>query len=121
MHSKILIVEDDVLSMKLETELLQAHGYDINQSIDGKNTLHLARKYHPDLIIMDVRLPEVSGLEYVKRLKDEEDLKDIPVLAVTALVMNGDEEMCLEAGCDHYISKPFSVPNFLETIAKLIK
>ena len=121
MPNKILIVEDDELSMKLETELLQAHGYDIIQLVDGKDTLHLAREHHPDLIIMDIRLPGVSGLEHVKMLKADDSLKEIPVLAVTALALKGDEQKILEAGCDGYIAKPISGSHFLETVANLTK
>ena len=116
----ILIVEDDDLSMKLATDLLHAHGYDILHSVDGKDTLPLAREHHPDLIIMDIQLPEISGMEYTKMLKADEGLKDIPVLAVTAFAMKGDEEKILEAGCDGYIAKPISVTHFLETVERLI-
>lgn len=121
MPKTILIVEDDVLSMKLETDLLQVNGYDILQSVDGKDAVELAREHHPDLIIMDIKLPEVSGVEHVKALKADEALRDIPVLAVTAFALEGDKEKFLDAGCDGYIAKPISVPHFLETVAKLIK
>ena len=120
MQKTILIVEDDDLSMKLATDLLNAHGYDTLHSVDGKDTLQLAGEHHPDLIIMDIQLPEISGVEHIKALKADEGLKDIPVLAVTAFAMKGDEEKILEAGCDGYIAKPISVPNFLETVEKLI-
>ena len=121
MAKTILIVEDDVLSMKLETDVLQATGYDTLQSVDGKDAVELAREHHPDLIIMDIKLPEVSGVEHVKTLKADEALRDIPVLAVTALALSGDKEKFLDAGCDGYIAKPISVPHFLETVEKLIK
>ncbi len=121
MAKTILIVEDNELNMKLENDLLQAHGYDTLQSFDGKNTLQLAREHHPDLIIMDIQLPGVSGVELVKALKADNALRDIPVLAVTAFALKGDEERILEAGCDGYIAKPISVPNFLETVANLTK
>ncbi len=121
MPKTILIVEDDFLSMKLSTDLLHAHGYDTLHSVDGKDTLQIAREQHPDLIIMDIQLPEISGVEHTKMLKADEELKDIPVLAVTAFALKGDEENILEAGCDGYIAKPISVPHFLETVAKLIK
>ena len=120
MTKTILIVDDDDLSMKLENDLLQAHGYDTLQSVDGKNTIKLAREHHPDLIIMDIQLPEISGMEYTKMLKADDELKDIPVLAVTAFAMRGDEEKNRAAGCDDYIAKPISVPNFLETVERLI-
>ncbi len=121
MPKTILIVEDDVLSMKLETDVLQVNGYDILQSVDGKDAVELAREHHPDLIIMDIKLPNVSGIERTKLLKADDALKDIPVLAVTALALMGDEERILEAGCDGYMAKPISVPHFLETVTNLIK
>lgn len=121
MPKTILIVEDDELSMKLETDLLHAHGYDTLQSVDGKEAVELAREHHPDLIIMDIKLPEVSGVEHVKALKADEALRVIPVLAVTAFALRGDEEKFLDAGCDGYIAKPISVLHFLETVEKLIK
>ncbi len=121
MPKTILIVEDDEMSMKLENDLLQAHGYDTLQSVDGKDAIQLARDHHPDLIIMDIQLPGVSGTEHTKMLKADDQLKDIPVLAVTAFAMKGDEEKIRAAGCDGYIAKPISVPHFLETVAKLIK
>ena len=120
MAKTILIIEDDDLSIKLETDLLQAHGYETLQSVDGKDTLQLARKHHPDLIIMDIQLPGVSGMELTKMLKADDQLKDIPVLAVTAFGMKGDEEKIRTAGCDDYIAKPISVSNFLETVERLI-
>jgi len=117
----ILIVEDNELNMKLQNDLLRAHGYDTLQSVDGKDALSLAREHNPDLIIMDIQLPEVSGLEYTKMLKADDALRDIPVLAVTAFAMKSDKEKCLEAGCDGYIAKPISAPHFLKTVEKLIK
>jgi len=120
MQKTILIVEDDDLSMKLATDLLHAHGYDTLHSVDGKDTLQLASEHHPDLIIMDIQLPEISGMEYTKRLRADDALKDIPVLAVTAFAMKGDEEKIRAAGCDDYIAKPISVLNFLETVERLI-
>lgn len=121
MVKTILIVEDDNLSMKLETDLLHAHGYDTLHSVDGKEILQLAREHHLDLIIMDIRLPEISGMEYTRMLKADDQLKHIPVLAVTAFAMKGDKEKILEAGCDGYIAKPISVPFFLETVEKFVK
>ena len=117
----ILIVEDDHMNSKFVTDLLHAHGYDTLHSVDGMDTLQLAREHHPDLIIMDIQLPEISGVEHTKMLKVDETLKDIPVLAVTAFALKGDEEKILEAGCDGYIAKPISIPNFLDTVERLIK
>lgn len=121
MNKTILIVEDDVPNMKLFNDLLQAQGYKTLQSVDGLDCLRLAREHRPDLILMDIQLPKISGAEHTRALKADDDLKDIPVLAVTAFAMLGDKEKILAAGCDDYISKPISVPNFLETVAHHIK
>jgi len=120
MTKTILIVEDDALSLKLESDLLQSHGYNIIESVDGMDTLELARKHHLDLIIMDIMLPNTSGIVHVAMLKADANLRCIPVIAVTAMAMKGDKEKLLEAGCDAYIAKPISVPLFLETVAKHI-
>lgn len=119
MAKTILIVEDNDLNMKLFNDLLQAHGYETVQTMDGRDVLQLARENRPDLIIMDIQLPEISGLEVTRMLKADDELKDIPVLAVTAFAMKGDEEKIREGGCEGYIAKPISVPTFLETVAKL--
>ena len=112
----ILIVEDNDLNMKLFHDLLEAHGYRILQTKDGMESLKLARQHRPDLILMDIQLPEVSGLEVTKWLKEDDDLKAIPVIAVTAFAMKGDEERIREGGCEAYLSKPISVGKFLETV-----
>ncbi|HJO72255.1 MAG: response regulator [Rhodospirillales bacterium] len=116
----ILIVEDNKLNMKLFNDLLQANGYNTLQANDGGEALGLAREHHPDLILMDVQLPEISGLEVTKRLKSDDDLKSIPIVAVTAFAMKGDEERVLNGGCQGYIAKPISAPNFLDTVAKFL-
>jgi two-component system, cell cycle response regulator DivK len=120
MPKKILIVEDNELNMKLFNDLLQAHGYETIQTMDGRDVLQLARDHAPDLIIMDIQLPEISGLEVTKMLKADDGLKNIPVIAVTAFAMKGDEEKIREGGCEGYIAKPISVPSFLDTIAKFL-
>jgi len=117
----VLIVEDDELNMKLCSDLLQAHGYTTVLSVDGMDVMDLAREHRPDLIIMDIQLPHKSGLEHTKQLKADDELKNIPVIAVTAFAMKGDEDRILAGGCDDYIPKPISVPSFLDTIAKHIK
>lgn len=114
----VLIVEDNELNMKLFNDLLDAHGYRTIQTRDGIEALDLARQHKPDLILMDIQLPEVSGLEVTKWLKDDETLKHIPVIAVTAFAMKGDEEKIREGGCEAYISKPISVVSFLETVRR---
>ncbi len=117
---QVLIVEDNVLNMKLFNDLLVAHGYDTLQSKTGAEALALARRHHPDLILMDIQLPEVSGLQVTKWLKEDEDLRAIPVIAVTAFAMKGDEEKIREGGCEAYIAKPISVISFLKTIERFV-
>jgi two-component system cell cycle response regulator DivK len=116
MSKKVLIVEDNELNMKLFHDLLDSQGYETLQTREGLQALALARAHHPDLILMDIQLPEISGLEVTKWLKDDEELSHIPVIAVTAFAMKGDEERIRQGGCEAYISKPISVMHFLETI-----
>ena len=120
MAKTVLIVEDNELNMKLFHDVLDAHGYDTLQTRTGLGALELARKHHPDLILMDIQLPEVSGLEVTKWLKEDDSLRDIPVVAVTAFAMKGDEERIRQGGCEAYISKPISVPMFLGTVRQFI-
>jgi two-component system cell cycle response regulator DivK len=120
MSKSILVVEDNELNMKLFHDLLEAQGYTVLQSRDGMEALKVARAHMPDLILMDIQLPEVSGLEVTKWLKEDEELRKIPVIAVTAFAMKGDEEKIREGGCEAYISKPISVVNFLETVEKFL-
>jgi two-component system cell cycle response regulator DivK len=112
----VLIVEDNELNMKLFHDLLEAHGYHTVGTRNGIEALELAREHRPDLIVMDIQLPEVSGLEVTKWLKDDPELQAIPVVAVTAFAMKGDEERIREGGCEAYLSKPISVAKFLETV-----
>jgi two-component system, cell cycle response regulator DivK len=116
MSKKVLIVEDNELNMKLFHDLLDSQGYETLQTREGLQALALARAHHPDLILMDIQLPEISGLEVTKWLKDDEELSHIPVIAVTAFAMKGDEERIRQGGCEAYISKPISVMHFLDTI-----
>ncbi len=120
MTKTVLIVEDNELNMKLFHDLLEAHGYKTLQTKDGMEALELARKHRPNLVLMDIQLPEVSGLEVTKWIKEDDDLKSIPVIAVTAFAMKGDEEKIREGGCEAYIAKPISVSNFIEVIEKVI-
>ncbi len=117
----VLIVEDNDLNMKLFHDLLDAHGYQTLQTRDGMEVLNIARAHRPDLILMDIQLPEVSGLEVTKWLKDDESLRSIPVIAVTAFAMKGDEEKIREGGCEAYIAKPISVAHFLETVRSFLE
>jgi two-component system cell cycle response regulator DivK len=120
MAKTVLIVEDNELNMKLFHDLLEAQGYKTVGTRNGVDALELARKHHPDLVLMDIQLPEVSGLEVTKWLKDDPQLKTIPVVAVTAFAMKGDEERIREGGCEAYLSKPISVGKFIETIRNFL-
>jgi two-component system, cell cycle response regulator DivK len=116
MKKTVLIVEDNELNMKLFNDLLEAHGYATLKTANGVEALDLARAHKPDLILMDIQLPEVSGLDVTKWLKEDDELKSIPVIAVTAFAMKGDEERIREGGCEAYLSKPISVSKFLHTV-----
>jgi two-component system cell cycle response regulator DivK len=116
MAKTVLIVEDNELNMKLFNDLLEAHGYVTLKTADGIQAIELARQHRPNLILMDIQLPEVSGLDVTRWLKEDEDLKSIPVVAVTAFAMKGDEERIRKGGCEAYLSKPISVAKFLETV-----
>jgi two-component system, cell cycle response regulator DivK len=116
MPKTVLIVEDNELNMKLFNDLLEANGYRTLQTKDGHAVMEIARREKPDLILMDIQLPEVSGLEVTKWLKDDDELKAIPVVAVTAFAMKGDEERIRAGGCEAYLSKPISVAKFVGTI-----
>jgi len=118
---RILIVEDNDLNMKLFHDLLEAHGYDILQTKDGLEALKLAREHRPDLILMDIQLPAISGLEVTRWLKEDPALAHIPVVAVTAFAMKGDEERIRDGGCEAYLAKPISVTSFLETIGRFLE
>ena len=116
MSKTVLIVEDNELNMKLFNDLLEAHGYGTLQTRSGVEAVELTRQHKPDLILMDIQLPEVSGLQVIMWIKDDEDLKHIPIIAITAFAMKGDEEKIRQGGCDAYLSKPISVVKFLETV-----
>jgi two-component system cell cycle response regulator DivK len=113
-------VEDNELNMKLFHDLLDAHGYATIRTRNGMDALKLARQHHPNLILMDIQLPEVSGLEVTKWLKEDEELRAIPVVAVTAFAMKGDEERIRQGGCEAYISKPISIGTFIATVRRFI-
>jgi two-component system, cell cycle response regulator DivK len=117
---RILIVEDNELSMKLFHDLLEAHGYQTLQTRDGMEALRIAREHRPDLILMDIQLPEISGLEVTKWLKEDDELRSIPVIAVTAFAMRGDEEKFREGGCEDYIAKPISVARLIQTVQRFV-
>jgi two-component system cell cycle response regulator DivK len=121
MSKTILIVEDNELNMKLFNDVLQAHGYKTIQTRDGMDALRLTKENRPDLILMDIQLPEVSGLEVTKWIKADKEIRDIPVIAVTAFAMKGDEEKIRQGGCEAYIAKPISITNFLGTIKQFLQ
>jgi two-component system, cell cycle response regulator DivK len=120
MAKTVLIVEDNELNMKLFNDLLQAQGYETLQSNDGIKAIGIAREHRPDLILMDIQLPEVSGLEVTKWLKEDESLRSIPVIAVTAFARRGDEEKIRQGGCEGYIAKPITIAGFLETVRRYL-
>ena len=119
-RKRVLIVEDNDLNMKLFNDLLVAHGYGTLQTKDGTEALALARQYRPDLILMDIQLPEVSGLQVTQWIKSDDVLRSIPVIAVTAFAMKGDEEKIRDGGCEAYIAKPISVSSFLRTVERFL-
>jgi two-component system cell cycle response regulator DivK len=120
MKKKILIVEDNDLNLKLFRDLLTAHGYEIFETKDGLEAIILTREQRPDLILMDIQLPEISGLDVTRRVKADESIRHIPIIAVTAFAMKDDEEKILAAGCEAYVSKPISILPFLNTVRRFL-
>lgn len=120
MAQTVLIVEDNEMNMKLFHDLLSAHGYGTLQTRDGIEALALAREHTPNLIVMDIQLPGISGLEVVRWLKEDANLRDIPIVAVTAFAMKGDEEKIRTGGCDAYLAKPISVTKFIDTVRRFM-
>lgn len=120
MKNKVLIVEDNELNMKLFDDLLTAYGYETVKTQDGREVLDLARAHKPNLILMDIQLPEVSGLEVTQWLKADAELKHIPVVAVTAFAMKGDEDKIRAGGCEDYLSKPISISEFIKVVQKYL-
>src|SRR5271155_4316915 len=120
MAKKVLVVEDNELNMKLFHDLLEAQGYETLETREGLQALSLAREHRPDLILMDIQLPEISGLEVTKWLKEDDELAHIPVIAVTAFAMKGDEEKIRDGGCEAYIAKPISVAGFMRTVERFL-
>ncbi len=117
----VLIVEDNDLNMKLFRDLLEANGYRTLHTREGLEVPELVRKNKPDLILMDIQLPEISGLEVTRMLKADDELKHIPVIAVTAFAMKGDEEKIRAGGCEAYLSKPIAVGEFIATVKGIIE
>jgi len=113
---KILVIEDNVLNMKLVVTLLKLSKYHILEATDAEDGLKLAQEHRPNLILMDIHLPGMNGLQATQIIKGDSKLKGVPVVALTSYVMEGDEEKIIEAGCDGYIPKPIDTRNFIETI-----
>ena len=120
MSKKILIVEDNDLNLKLFRDLLGAHGYETHETKEGLEAFDLVKSLHPDLILMDIQLPEISGLDITRQIKGDAGVMHIPIIAVTAFAMKDDEEKILSAGCEAYISKPISIMPFLQTVRKFL-
>ena len=120
MKEKILIVEDNPPNMRLMEMTLRAKGYTLLRATDGEEALDMAIKNKPALIIMDIQLPKVNGLEVTKRLRQMPDFNHIPIIAVTAYAMRGNEERIIKAGCDAYLSKPINTHQLAEIVAKML-
>lgn len=120
MTKRILIIEDNELNLKLFKDLLEAHGYETCEIKDGREMMSVIIRFAPDLILMDIQLPEISGLDLTRQIKADESIRHIPVIAVTAFAMKDDEKKILEAGCEAYISKPISIGPFLHTVQQFM-
>jgi two-component system, cell cycle response regulator DivK len=112
----VLIIEDNDLNMKLFSAMISADGYEVLQAADGIRGLEMARQRHPDLIIMDIQLPGMSGLDVTQSLKGDEGTREIPIIATTAYALRGDEETIRASGCDAYMAKPIAISEFLELV-----
>ena len=121
MGQKILVVEDNELNLKLFCDLLRAHGYAAEPVRDGREAVDRARAFAPDLVVMDIQMPYVSGLELIEQMKADDGLKRTPIMAVTAYAAKGDEERIRDAGAEGYVSKPISVVRFVEAVAGLLE
>ena len=118
--ARILIVEDNKPDMRLLSDILECRGYETLQTGDGLEAINLAFANLPDLILMDIQLPDVSGLEVTRQLRDDERSRRIPIVAVTAFAMGWREREILDSGCDAYISKPISIVGFLRKVESLL-
>jgi two-component system cell cycle response regulator DivK len=119
--ARILVVEDNALNIKLFCDLLTAHGHETEPVTDSRDALEAARAFKPDLVITDIQLPYVSGIELMEMLRADEELKDVPIMAVTAYAAAGDDERIRAAGAQAYVSKPISVMRFAETVDQLLE
>jgi two-component system cell cycle response regulator DivK len=118
---KILVVEDNELNLKLFCDLLGAHGYEAEPVRDGREALERARAFAPDLVVMDIQMPHISGLELIEQMKADDELRATPIMAVTAYAARGDEERIRDAGAEGYVSKPISVMKFVEAVRQLLE
>lgn len=118
--AKILIVEDNALNVKLFCDLLAAHGHDARPVTDGRYALDKAKEFQPDLVITDIQLPHVTGLDLIRMIRDDEQLKHVPIMAVTAYAAAPDEERIRSAGAQAYVSKPISVAKFVAQVNELL-
>ncbi len=116
--SKILIVEDNEMNMRLFSDLLKTKGYEVVECLEGTKALDIVKAQKPDLVLMDIQMPEISGLEVTAQIRQTPEVAHTRIVAVSAFAMTGDEEKILSAGCDAYISKPISIPLFFETVEK---
>jgi two-component system cell cycle response regulator DivK len=117
---KILVVEDNELNLKLFCDLLRAHGYAAEPVRDGREAVERARAFAPDLVVMDIQMPHITGLELIEQMKADAELRATPIMAVTAYAAKGDEERIREAGAEGYVSKPISVIRFVEAVRALL-
>lgn len=121
MTKKILVVEDNSHNMKLILMTLKPHGYDLLKATDGEEALKIVSREKPDLIIMDVQLPKMSGLEATRRLRKMPAFSHLPIVAITAYAMKGDEERIVEAGCDAYLPKPINTREVPRIVAEMLQ
>ncbi|MFC1837388.1 response regulator [Thermodesulfobacteriota bacterium] len=117
----ILIVEDNQDSRELVVKVLKAKGYKIIEAVDGEEALQKLTEERPDLVLMDISIPKIDGLEVARRIKAQEELSDIPIVALTAHAMKGDREKAMQAGCDGYIPKPINVRELPEQVRQFMK
>ncbi len=120
MAKKVLVVEDNELNLRLFCDLLRAHEYEAEAVRDGREAMERARAFEPDLIVMDIQMPHVTGLELTIAIRADAELTSIPIMAVTAYAGKGDEERIRAAGANAYVSKPISLMRFIETVEGLI-
>lgn len=114
--AKILIVEDNEMNMRLFSDLLKTKGHDVTECLEGTKALEIVKKLHPDLILMDIQMPKISGLAVTEQIRQTPEIANTQIVAISAFAMKGDEEKILAAGCNAYISKPISIPLFFKTV-----